>query len=147
MSPRPALDLRVSFAQGIRAPQVFDEDLHIASLGGEARVVRVDPDLRPERSVNWMAGGEWKPALWGGQALLEVNGFHTRLSDQFHQHAYSGEEHDDAQFSHLARLAFAFNGRTHGRLRELVDFINLPENWAYSKPPTAQRSREPFNVI
>ncbi|MER2101504.1 MAG: TIGR00730 family Rossman fold protein [Pseudomonas atacamensis] len=69
------------------------------------------------------------------------------LSDEFHQHAYSGEEHDDAQFSHLTRLAFAFNGRTHGRLRELVDFINLPENWADSKPPTAQRSREPFKVI
>jgi hypothetical protein len=69
------------------------------------------------------------------------------LSDQFHQHAYSGEEHDDAQFSHLTRLAFAFNGRTHGRLRELVDFINLPENRADSKSPTAQHSREPFNVI
>jgi outer membrane receptor for ferrienterochelin and colicins len=84
VSPRPALDFRVSYAQGIRAPQVFDEDLHIASLGGEARIVVVDPGLRPERSVNWMAGGEWKPALWGGQALLEVNGFHTRLDDQFH---------------------------------------------------------------
>ncbi len=84
VSPRPALDLRLSFAQGIRAPQVFDEDLHIASVGGEARIVIVDPDLRPERSTNWMAGGEWKPALWGGQALLEVNGFHTRLRDQFH---------------------------------------------------------------
>ena len=84
MSPRPALDLRVSYAQGIRAPQVFDEDLHIASLGGEARIVRIDPALRPERSVNLMAGGEWKPALWGGQALLEVNGFHTHLRDQFH---------------------------------------------------------------
>ena len=84
MSPRPALDFRVSFAQGIRAPQVFDEDLHIASVGGEARVVMVDPALRPERSVNWMAGGEWKPTVWGGQALLEMNGFHTRLNDQFH---------------------------------------------------------------
>jgi outer membrane receptor for ferrienterochelin and colicins len=31
-----------------------------------------------------MAGGEWKPTLWGGQALLEMNGFHTRLNDQFH---------------------------------------------------------------
>ena len=84
VSPRPALDLRVSFAQGIRAPQIFDEDLHIASVGGEARVVVVDPDLRAERSVNWMAGGEWKPSLFGGQALLEINGFHTRLRDQFH---------------------------------------------------------------
>ena len=84
VSPRPALDLRVSYAQGIRAPQVFDEDLHIASVGGDARLVIVDPALRPERSVNWMVGGEWKPSLWGGQALLEANGFHTRLRDQFH---------------------------------------------------------------
>jgi outer membrane receptor for ferrienterochelin and colicins len=84
VSPRPALDLRLSFAQGIRAPQVFDEDLHIASLGGEARIVYVAPALRPERSVNWMAGGEWKPSIWGGQALVEMNAFHTRLRDQFH---------------------------------------------------------------
>ncbi len=98
MSPRPALDFRVSFAQGIRAPQVFDEDLHIASLGGEARVVRIDPGLRPERSVNWMAGGEWKPALWGGQALLEVNGFHTRLRDQFHLQEDDLPETDAREF-------------------------------------------------
>lgn len=84
LAPRPSLDLRVSHARGIRAPQVFDEDLHIASVGGEARVILVDPALRPERSTNWMAGGEWKPTLWGGQALLEANVFHTRLRDQFH---------------------------------------------------------------
>lgn len=69
------------------------------------------------------------------------------LSDQFHQHAYAGEEHDEAQFSHLTRLAFAFNARNHGRLRELVDYINLPENWAQSKPQTAQRTREPSKVM
>jgi len=68
------------------------------------------------------------------------------LSNGFHQHAYAGEEHDDAQFSHLARLAFTFNARNHGRLRELVDYINLPENWAHSAnqaKPQPQRSREP----
>lgn len=53
-----------------------------------------------------------------------------RVSDAFHQHEYSGEEHDEAQFSHLTRLAFNFPGRDQGRLRELVDYINLPENWA-----------------
>jgi hypothetical protein len=68
------------------------------------------------------------------------------LSDHFHQHAYSGEEHDEAQFSHLARLAFNFNARDHGRLRELVDYINLPENWADSKPQAQQRTREPSKV-
>ncbi|GGK16493.1 hypothetical protein SAMN04490189_1217 [Pseudomonas koreensis] len=69
------------------------------------------------------------------------------LSDQFHQHAYSGEEYDEAQYSHLVRLAFAFNARNHGRLRELVDYINLPENWADTRPPTPQRAREPSKVI
>jgi hypothetical protein len=68
------------------------------------------------------------------------------LSDHFHQHAYSGEEHDEPQFSHLARLAFTFNARDHGRLRELVDYINLPENWAQSKPQAQQRTREPSKV-
>lgn len=52
-----------------------------------------------------------------------------RLNEDFHQHGHQ-EEYDDAQFSHLTRLAFKFNGRTHGRLRELVDYINLNENWA-----------------
>ncbi|UZM14116.1 TIGR00730 family Rossman fold protein [Pseudomonas kielensis] len=79
-------------------------------------------------------------------AHLQVAFADLCLSDHFHQHAYSGEEHDDAQFSHLARLAFTFNARDHGRLRELVDYLNLPENWATSQPATPQRQREPSKV-
>ncbi|MCD5993687.1 TIGR00730 family Rossman fold protein [Pseudomonas sp. CDFA 602] len=52
------------------------------------------------------------------------------VSENFHQHGYQGEEHDETQFSHLTRLAFTFTGRNQGRLRELVDYINLPENHA-----------------
>jgi hypothetical protein len=29
----------------------------------------------------------------------------------------------------MTRLAFAFNGRSHGRLRELLDLVNQPQNW------------------
>ncbi|MFJ5295207.1 LOG family protein [Pseudomonas sp. NPDC088368] len=68
-----------------------------------------------------------------------------RLSEDFQQYAHQ-DEHDDEQFSHLSRLAFKFNGRNHGRLRALVDFINLSENWA--KPAQAQlaRGREPLKT-
>jgi outer membrane receptor for ferrienterochelin and colicins len=82
-SPLPSLDIRVSMARGFRAPQVFDEDLHLSSVAGEVRIIEVDPDLREERSVNYMAGFEWKPEAGPGQALLEVNGFHTTLDDLF----------------------------------------------------------------
>lgn len=98
VSPRPALDIRVSYAQGLRAPQIFDEDLHISSVGGDARVVLVDPDLAPERSTNWMAGVEWKPSVAGGQALIEINGFHTRLRDQFHLREDDRPETDVREF-------------------------------------------------
>ncbi|MFJ4144306.1 TIGR00730 family Rossman fold protein [Pseudomonas sp. NPDC089734] len=68
----------------------------------------------------------------GSQALEHIQQAFADLcsSGDFHQHTYQGEEHDEAQFSHLTRLAFAFTGRNQGRLRELIDYINLPENSA-----------------
>jgi outer membrane receptor for ferrienterochelin and colicins len=82
-SPRENLDVRTSLARGFRAPQAFDEDLHLTSIGGEAVIVRQSTDLREERSRNVLAGVEWKPLAFGGQALLEANVFSTRLEDQF----------------------------------------------------------------
>lgn len=51
------------------------------------------------------------------------------LQGGFEQRPYCEPERDEPEFCHLIRLAFRFNGRDHGRLRELVDFINLPEHW------------------
>ena len=39
-------------------------------------------------------------------------------------------ELDEPELQRLPRLSFAFNGRNHGRLRELTDYINEPGNWA-----------------
>ena len=83
ISPQEALSIRASVARGFRAPQAFDEDLHLSSVGGEARLIRLDPGLREERSTNYMLGAEWRPQAGPGQALLELNGFYTRLDDLF----------------------------------------------------------------
>ncbi len=58
MTPRAAvtftpwswLKTRTSFSTGYRAPQVFDEDLHITIVGGEGAVVTNVPGLEPARS-------------------------------------------------------------------------------------------------
>jgi len=83
-SPKDDLDVRVSVARGFRAPQIFDEDLHLTFVGGDVRLVELDPNLREERATNIMAGAEWKPALGRGQALVEATLFHTRLTNLFH---------------------------------------------------------------
>ena len=82
-SPVPALDVRMSVARGFRAPQAFDEDLHLSSVGGEVRFIRLSPALKEETSTNMMLGAEWKPELGPGQGLFEVNGFSTTLDDLF----------------------------------------------------------------
>jgi outer membrane receptor for ferrienterochelin and colicins len=97
-SPRPALDIRASVARGFRAPQVFDEDLHLSSVGGEARLIEISPNLTEERSTNLMLGAEWKPIVGPGQALVEINGFSTRLTDLFHVQLDDDPLTDDLEF-------------------------------------------------
>lgn len=97
-SPVPALDIRLSIARGFRAPQVFDEDLHLSSVAGNIRIIEVDPGLREERSANYMAGFEWKPEAGPGQALLEVNGFYTALDDLFNVQQADDESTPVAEF-------------------------------------------------
>lgn len=63
------------------------------------------------------------------------------LSDDFQQYGHQ-DEYDEEQFSHLTRLAFKFNGRNHGRLRALVDYVNLSENWAQQVQPQPARGQE-----
>lgn len=52
------------------------------------------------------------------------------LDGGFVQQGCGESEYDEPELSQLTRLAFQFNGRDHGRLRELLDFINLKQNWA-----------------
>ncbi len=63
-----------------------------------------------------------------------------RLSGEFQQLAYTGEEHDEARFSHLTRLVFNFNGQDQGRLRELVEYIDLPEELGTGSGEARRRS-------
>ena len=52
------------------------------------------------------------------------------LSGGFRQQPPSEAEQDEPELRHLTRLAFAFNGRDHGRLRELLNTVNQPQHWA-----------------
>ncbi len=52
------------------------------------------------------------------------------LKGRFEQMGCCDTELDEPDLQALPRLSFVFNGRDHGRLRELTDFINQPEHWA-----------------
>ncbi|WP_230470033.1 TonB-dependent receptor plug domain-containing protein [Lujinxingia vulgaris] len=83
---RPAswLRLRTALSTGFRAPQVFDEDLHIDTVGGNARLIVNAPDLQAERSLSITQQVSTALTLPGGADLrVGLNAFHTRLKNAF----------------------------------------------------------------
>lgn len=77
------LKLRGAFAQGYRAPQAFDEDLHIETVGGAARFIQLDPSLQAERSNSVTLSLDYTKVSGKFQANVVVEGFYTQLLDPF----------------------------------------------------------------
>ena len=74
---------RVSYSQGYRAPQIFDEDLHIETSGSRQVIHQNDPSLKQETSHSFMASVDYNRQL--GKIFLGflAEGFYTRLNDAF----------------------------------------------------------------
>lgn len=109
-TPRPNLTARASVATGFRAPQVFDEDLHISSVNGVSYLITNEPGLARESSLSLSSGIEWKPVVFGGTGLVGVTLFHTRLDNVF-----AVQEADDpATPSFEFRRVNADGGRVYG---------------------------------
>ena len=82
-NPTENINLRASYSYGFRAPQAFDEDLHIDNVGGTVSMIRLADDLRVEKSQSISVSADiyhsWGD--WQGNLLLE--GFFTDLNDVF----------------------------------------------------------------
>ena len=82
-SPLQGLDLRAGYSDGFRAPQVFDEDLHVSMAGGERRTVVMAADLKEERSHTANLSADYY-ASWGKTRMnFTAEGFLTTLNNVF----------------------------------------------------------------
>tara|TARA_B100000795_G_scaffold60056_1_gene40095 strand:- start:11690 stop:14068 length:2379 start_codon:yes stop_codon:yes gene_type:complete len=77
------LKIRASFAQGYRGPQAFDEDLHIETVGGSARFIRLEPNLLTERSNSTLLSFNYDKMVGKKQMNFVVEGFYTQLNNPF----------------------------------------------------------------
>ncbi len=78
-----SLQARVSYSQGYRAPQIFDEDLHIETSGSRKVIHENDPDLTQESSHSLTASLDFNKQLGQIYTGLLVEAFYTRLVDAF----------------------------------------------------------------
>lgn len=82
-NPKDNLNFRLSYSTGFRSPQAYDEDLHIAIVGGERVVTVLAPDLKQENSQSVSASADLYHRFGNVQTNLLVEGFYTDLRDVF----------------------------------------------------------------
>lgn len=82
-NPTKQANFRLSYSTGFRAPQAFDEDFHIAVVGGERVVTVLADGLKEESSHSVSLSGDLYFNIGDVQANLLLEGFYTTLDDVF----------------------------------------------------------------
>lgn len=82
-NPTKQANFRLSYSTGFRAPQAFDEDFHIAVVGGERVVTVLADGLKEESSHSVSLSGDLYFNIGDVQANLLIEGFYTTLDDVF----------------------------------------------------------------
>lgn len=81
--PTRSLQARLTYSTGFRAPQAYDEDLHVTAVGGEGVQIVLADNLKEERSNSFSGSVDWTFRLGHWQANLLFEGFYTGLDDVF----------------------------------------------------------------
>ena len=82
-SPIEAVGLRLSYSSGYRAPQTYNEDLHIDALNHSISLIYLAEDLRPEYSHSISGSVDLYHNFGRLQTNLLLEGFYTMLDDVF----------------------------------------------------------------
>ena len=82
-NPTQDVNLRLSYSSGFRAPQAFDEDLHIENVGGTVSMIERAKNLKEEKSQSFSASADMYHRFGAFQVNFLVEGFYTKLSDVF----------------------------------------------------------------
>jgi len=77
------LQFRGGYARGFRAPQAFNEDMHVTSIGGDQVFVLMGKDLKTEYSDAYTGSFNYTRNFGRTQASLLVEGFYTTLHNPF----------------------------------------------------------------
>ncbi len=82
-NPTSDLNFRASYSGGFRAPQAFDEDLHIAAVGGDVAIIQLAPGLKEEKSRSVSVSADWYHRFGQVRVNFLAEGFYTNLKDVF----------------------------------------------------------------
>ena len=115
-NPAKNINLRASYSYGFRAPQAFDEDLHIDNVGGTVSMIRLADDLSVEKSQSVSLSADVYHSWGNWQANVLLEGFFTDLDDVFALKELGKEDGILIKERHNESGARVFGGNLEGKL-------------------------------
>ena len=82
-NPSEKVNFRLSYSTGFRSPQAYDEDFHVAVVGGERVVTILAPGLKQESSNSVSFSADLYHTFGKVQTNLLLEAFYTDLRDVF----------------------------------------------------------------
>jgi len=134
-SPHEDIGLRLSYSSGYRAPQAYNEDLHIDALNNRSAIIVLDPDLKPEYSHSLSGSADLYRNFGAVQANLLVEGFYTDLDDVF---ALTKTGEDEA--GNIIKMRHNASGASVAGITSELKF-GIPNTFEIQLGYTFQRSR------
>lgn len=110
-NPTEKVNLRITYAGGFRAPQAFDEDLHVGVVGGERLVTVLADNLKEERSNSLSVSADLYRKFGSVQTNLLIEGFYTDLNNVF---ALRKLDRPDAQGNTVQERYNAYGAKVFG---------------------------------
>ena len=110
-NPTENVNLRITYAGGFRAPQAFDEDLHVGVVGGERLVTVLADNLKEERSNSFSVSADLYHKFGNVQTNLLIEGFYTDLNNVF---ALRQLDQPDAQENTVQERYNAYGAKVFG---------------------------------
>ena len=117
------LQARLTYSQGYRAPQIFDEDLHIETSGLRQVLHVNDPDLKQETSHSYMASLDFNKLIGTVYTGFLVEGFYTKLVDAFANEIGEPNELGEVIYTRINSTGATVQGvNMELRIKPLVNF-------------------------
>lgn len=154
-NPSENINLRASYSAGFRAPQAFDEDLHIEAVGGGVSMIELAEDLQEEKSHSFSLSADLYQRWGAFQANLLVEGFYTTLNDVFALREKSHEggiltlERHNASGADVygmtleAKLAYQNTLQLQAGMTLQKSEYKRPEQWSETAPAEKRIARTP----
>lgn len=135
-NPTKDINLRLSYGAGFRAPQAFDEDLHVSIASGELGVIELADDLTEEKSNSVSFSADYYKNFGNVKTNFLVEAFFTDLKDVFDLRRNEAADKDNLQYweRYNASGARVYGVTLEARVVPIED-LNIQTGW------TIQRSR------